>query len=281
MASSQCFPVVDDFRSSHKAKLSVVTIAASIGLGGVTLAQEQVVRDHLTTFSYPAPGVLFPIGSLLWSAVGDPSVGGGHWVPFGTCASGFVGNGQALSTYSSPYLALSGNAATEDLATVDFRVQFWASQDLLIQNPFPLESSPGITVAILDTASNLGWNVPVNTGTYSNNQWWGLFNLEFDLQSLGIQSTSGVQQYIAVTPVINDLTPVGAGFFQLPSADGGGSVGDVPGWFILDGHNPRLVSTELPGYTGYVDRITTVPSAGTGMLLVVSGILWARRRRPE
>ncbi len=182
--------------------------AATVTLSCVaTLATaDVVVKDHVSDAS-------------VWSAAGlisnfeDTSSSADRYV---ACA--FTGNGAVLKQVEGIYWMADGSGIADggDWSLMDFELVFSADAAALQADP-----RAGSFHATLTQPDNVDWLTPVATifEPFSM-QTFDAYHFVFDVESLGLVTTAGQEQFVSVTPSGPVFT---AGMAGVAHSDGGGS----------------------------------------------------------
>lgn len=193
-----------------RAGRTVPLAATGFGMALVTVvAADYVVKDHVTTTS-------------LWDGTSRIS----NWDDSAStvdffAAGAFTGNGGILKQVEGIYWNVGSTNVPNgiDWANVDFRLIFYDDVDAF-QND-PRNGSLSFTI---DVPDNVDWMTPVATfNDPGDGMSYDLHRLIFNVEALGITTTAGTEQLVALTPT-GDSTTVGE-TGMMYSTGGAGAVG--------------------------------------------------------
>ncbi len=184
-------------------------------------------------------------------------------------AVSFIGNGQQLESISMLFgNSLSSTLNAANVSLFDFRFTLYSSTADFISDPFGLNRPAG-WLQVFETPSNANWlNV---VGSTNGGE---LRRADFDLTALNLNVTAGQNYLAAVTLLTNQEFGNGFMGFARP-----GGVGTELDWYASNTLGPATLDGLNAPQDHLAYRITTVvPSTGAASLVVLGGIVAARRR---
>ena len=216
-------------------------------LGWIHPAQaELIVKDHVSDSSL-WDGIDTLVGQRKPVSLPDDDIG---------VAAAFTGNGQTLKTVSAIFAHDSGfgvpNEGTPEF--LRFRISFFETTADYIADPFSEATNSPSLIHIFSDPTNANWLTPVGTAEDGHL----LFHWEFDVEFLGVQTTSGQEHLVSIMP---ETSFVSGSTLIAYSRGGVGAIGDRVDWgrSELSDIGPDTLRNLGAPYDFGAYRVTSVP----------------------